>query len=215
MRLSLKALFKKLGRKNLRANNTISAVVETGASLGKNTYAYPGSYIKKGVCLGDYSYVNKGSMIISGKIGKYCSIGMNTQIGPYEHPVHFVSTSEKIYHQCPENDVMTRFSELSKPPVIGNDVWIGSNCLILQGVTVGDGAVIAGGAVVTKDVPPYAIVAGVPAKIIKMRFSSGIVEKLLEIKWWDKPEEWITEYKKYFDDPQKLIETLENNHSII
>ena len=76
-----------------------------------------------------------------------------------------------------------------------------------------DGAVVAGGAVVTNDVPPYAIVAGVPAKPIKERFSSDIVEKLVELKWWDKSDEWITEHKKYFDDPQKLIKAMETEEN--
>lgn len=154
MRFFLKTLFRKIRGLTRPRTACVSAIIEEGACLGKSAYAYPGSYIKKGVYLGDYSFVNKGSMVISGTIGKYCSIGMNAQIGPYEHPLHFVSTSEKIYHQCPENGAMTSFSELSRPPIIGNDVWIGSNALILQGVTVGDGAVVAGGAVVTKDVPP-------------------------------------------------------------
>ena len=74
---------------------------------------------------------------------------------------------------------------------IGNDVWIGMNSCILQGITIGDGVVIGAGSVVTKDVPPYAIVAGNPARILKYRFDSAMIEKLVSLKWWDLPIEVI------------------------
>ncbi len=79
---------------------------------------------------------------------------------------------------------MTPFSH-TKPAVIGNDVWIGQNAVIMDGVHVGDGAIVAAGAVVTKDVPPYAIVGGVPARVIKYRFDAGTIKELSELKWWE------------------------------
>ena len=82
----------------------------------------------------------------------------------------------------------------------GNDVWIGSRATILGGVTIGHGAIIAAGAVVTKDVPPYAIVGGVPAKVIKYRFNEQQIEKLLSNPWWDKPIRWIKEHSQEFKD---------------
>lgn len=94
-------------------------------------------------------------------------------------------------------------------PIIGNDVWIGANAIILQGVTIGDGAIIAAGAVVTKDVPPYAIVGGVPAKVIKYRFSDEVILKLLQIKWWDKPEEWIIQKLEKFTDVSGFVKFVE------
>ena len=90
--------------------------------------------------------------------------------------------------------------------MIGNDVWIGRNAIILPGNTIGDGAIIAAGAVVTHDVPPYTIVGGVPARPIRKRFSDDIIEKLLEIKWWDWPEEKIVENFEYFYQPEKFAE---------
>lgn len=93
-----------------------------------------------------------------------------------------------------------------KQCVIGNDVWIGRNAIILPGNTIGDGAIIAAGAVVTHDVPPYTIVGGVPARPIRKRFSDDIIEKLLEIKWWDWPEEKIVENFEYFYQPEKFAE---------
>lgn len=111
--------------------------------------------IRNNVMIGENSYVNCGSNIISGNIGKYCSIGYGVDIGMFEHPLNFVSTSTEIYKKY---DI--KWDELKQPPIIKNDVWIGSKATILQGVKIGNGAIVAAGAVVTKDVPAYAIVGG-------------------------------------------------------
>ena len=92
---------------------------------------------------------------------------------------------------------------------IGNDVWIGTDAVIMQGVTIGDGAVVAAGALVTKDVPPYAIVGGVPAKIIRYRFAQNEVNFLKELQWWQKDISWIQKYADYFDDIEQLMSVLE------
>jgi acetyltransferase-like isoleucine patch superfamily enzyme len=84
--------------------------------------------------------------------------------------------------------------------VVGNDVWIGTDAILMAGITVGDGAVIAAGAVVTKDVAPYSIVGGVPAKEIKKRFDNEKIESLLSLKWWDKDEKWLRENGSRFMD---------------
>ena len=123
-------------------------------------------------------------------IGKYCSIAEGVKFICGEHTTTLVSTFPMgilpFVKSVPEVDAITK-----GPIVIGNDVWLGTNAIVLSGVTVGDGAVVAAGAVVTRDVPPYAVVAGVPARVIKMRFSAEQIESLLRIEWWNWPEERI------------------------
>jgi len=121
-------------------------------------------------------------------IGKYCSIASGVKFLPGgEHDYKRVSTfpfSKKMEIQ------LTKKESFSKGDItVGNDVWIGTNALILSGVNIGNGAVIAAGSVIVKDVPHYAIVGGNPAKIIKMRFSDAQIEELLKIKWWDWDED--------------------------
>ena len=156
--------------------------------------------IRNFVEIDEHSYVNCGCNIISGKIGKCCSIGYGCDIGMFEHPIDMVSTSTEIYKDNIE------WNELKSPPVIMNDVWIGSKVTILQGVTIGNGAIVAAGAVVTKDVPAYAIVGGVPAKVIKYRFNEEMRKKLEATEWWNRDEKWINQNKKNFENPEKFLE---------
>jgi serine acetyltransferase len=94
--------------------------------------------------------------------------------------------------------------------MIGNDVWIGANVTILDGIRIGDGAIVATNALVTKNVPPYAILGGVPAKQLKKRFTDEQIGFLLKLKWWDKREEWISEHAKYFNSIDELKHIVEN-----
>ncbi|MDN7131955.1 CatB-related O-acetyltransferase [Halomonas sp. MC140] len=142
--------------------------------------------------IGAYSYIRSGCRLSPGTkvIGRYCSIAPDVVIGDGDHPVDWLSTHP---FQWGATGLISRkvALELKKEiPLkskirVGHDVWIGSRAMIMRGVTVGNGAVIAAGSVVTKDVPPYAIVAGVPAKVIRYRFSEDVVQKLQVIKWWD------------------------------
>ncbi len=138
---------------------------------------------------GKHSYISRDSSINREDtiIGSFCSISDGVRIGLAQHPTNYFSTS----HFCFDNLNLEDVGFVDKPCVIGNDVWIGSDVLIMGGINVGDGAVLAAGTVVTKDVPPYAIVGGVPAKVIKYRFDEETIKELLELKWWDMHDEKI------------------------
>lgn len=165
------------------------------------------SYLAQGVkvcnsSIGDYSRVRQLTTIHDCSIGKYTCISKNVRIGLGGHPLNLMSINSVFYsHQKNElrGDWVRKieFSEHSETE-IGNDVWIGESVTIVGGVKIGDGAVIGTKALVTKDIPPYAVVGGVPAKIIKYRFKPETIEKLLDIKWWDLPESEIEQKLEAF-----------------
>ena len=140
--------------------------------------------------VGRYTYMAARSGAVYANIGSFCSIASNVSIGGGAHMLDAVSTSP-IFNKG-RNIFCKNFANIEFSPykttTIGNDVWIGNRAMIMQGVTVGDGAVIGAGSIVTKDVEPYTIVAGNPARVIRKRFDDETIEKLLNIKWWDLPE---------------------------
>lgn len=157
----------------------------------KNSRIYGGSQIFQSH-IGSYSYVANNSQVICATIGRYCSIADNVIIGPGNHTLSNISTSP-IFTES-RNALGIQWSDDTKvepfrPVSIGNDVWIGSRAIIMGGITIGNGAVVGAGAIVTKDVPSYAIVGGVPAKVIRYRFSQDVIERLEEIKWWNMAED--------------------------
>lgn len=129
-------------------------------------------------------------------IGKFCSIARGTSIQEYGHDTQNLTTYFIRYRIFGEKFGAEAVSK--GPIIIGNDVWIGAHCIILSGVTIGDGAVVAANSVVTNDVPPYSIVAGSPAKVLKYRFSKDIIIKLMEIEWWNWDIEKIKRNKHLF-----------------
>jgi acetyltransferase-like isoleucine patch superfamily enzyme len=143
------------------------------------------------------TYVADNSVIKYAKIGKFCSIGSFVQTGLGTHPAKvFVSTHPAFFSiekqagfTFVENNIFNEQIFLDREEryvvEIGNDVWIGNNVLIMDGLTIGDGAIIAAGSVVTKDVLPYTIMGGVPAKFIKLRFTEPQIKKLLDTEWWN------------------------------
>ena len=135
--------------------------------------------------MGEYSYHAADFIAPGTVIGKYCSIGAGVRIGADYHPTNYISTSPKLYQQDYKNGKLVHFPHIE----IGNDVWIGWNVLILKSCKIGTGAVIGAGSVVTHDVPPYAVVAGNPARIIRYRYSESDIAKLLESEWWNYPHE--------------------------
>lgn len=143
--------------------------------------------------VGKYSGMNEHCFFARGTMGAYCAIGARSAINPFNHPFTWMSNHEFQYHPksfdwVPEwNDLkrLQRTPDMFEESHIGNDVWTGHHAIVLPGVSVGDGAVVAAGSVVTKDVPPYAIVAGVPARIVRMRFPEPVIERLLKVRWWE------------------------------
>lgn len=174
--------------------------------------------------VGKMSYFNSNCTILYTKIGRYCSIAGNVKTIVGSHPVNsWVSTHPAFYavNNCCQKSYTDRnlFEEYKYVDEekrfmiqIGNDVWIGTGAMISGGVTMGDGAVVLAGAVVTKDVEPYSIVGGVPAKIVGKRFSDDEIEFLLKLKWWDKDEEWICQYAPLFNDISSLKKELEKEN---
>jgi len=131
-------------------------------------------------------------------IGKYCAIAWNVTIGAPNHEIHCIALAHMDYiFEGEDRPSMASFHE--RKCEIGSDVWIAAGAHVLRGVKVGDGAVVAANAVVTKDVPPYAIVAGVPARIIGYRFNESLRERLVELKWWNLPTPVLEECRACFN----------------
>ena len=163
------------------------------STICKTSKIYPFSRITNST-IESYSYVGYLCQINNVQIGKYCSIAKSVSIGLGFHPTNFISTSPIFY--SPKNPISKSFVkekkfEDFKPSFIGNDVWIGANVVVLDGVKIGDGAIIAANSVVHKDVEPFSIVGGVPIKFIKHRFDNDIVKILLRIRWWDTPQYFL------------------------
>lgn len=160
------------------------------------------------VTIGKYSYCGVNSQIANASIGCFCSIAQEVRVGLAMHPLHFVSTSPGLYSSraswAPSFGARHAFAEHADV-CIGNDVWIGAGATILGGVTVGDGAVVAAGSVVMKDVPPYAVVVGVPAQVRSYRFSESVVEKLAAIQWWKWDDSTIRARASEFSDPERFV----------
>ncbi|MBF8457267.1 CatB-related O-acetyltransferase [Kaistella sp. G5-32] len=164
--------------------------------------------------IGDYTSISANSKISFTEIGKFCSIGPNFISGWGIHPTDGISTSPLFYSKS--HATGNTFSEINKiqerlPVVIGNDVWIGANCFILDGVKIGNGVIIAAGAVVTKDVENFSIVGGVPAKVIKYRFEKEDIEKLEILKWWDFDNENLKNVERYFFDINAFLKHYKKN----
>lgn len=133
----------------------------------------------------DGTYICSNTYIDNCKsIGKYCSIGRDVSIGVGTHPIDWITTSPLFYSKQRGlvNETIYNHNNMNSPTIIGNDVWIGTKAIIMSGVTIGDGAIIAAGAVVTKNVKAYEIVAGVPAKRLKDRFSDNIIKEMINFK---------------------------------
>jgi acetyltransferase-like isoleucine patch superfamily enzyme len=151
------------------------------------------SQIGPDAVVGKYFGMNEHGFIARATIGNFCAFGARNAINPFNHPVNWLSIHEFQYHPrsfdwVPEYNSIERLErtpDMFQHVTIGSDVWTGHNVNVMPGVSVGDGAIIGAGSVVTKDVPPFAIVVGVPAQVKRMRFSERVIERLMRLKWWD------------------------------
>lgn len=178
--------------------------------LGRYTEVQRGSELID-VELDDYSYVMEYCQISHCRIGKFANIASSVRINPGNHPTDWVSM-----HHCQYRRARYGFDDwdddaffawrAAQQVTIGHDTWIGHRAIILAGLAVGNGAVVGAGAVVTADVPPYAIVAGTPARVIRYRFPLKIAAKLQEICWWDWGHETIKERLSEFRDIRTFID---------
>lgn len=176
---------------------------------------YPVDYVYRGVSVGKrtngiypFDTAIRGSNLVS--VGRYCSINDKAYMGG-DHP-QMISTSAYLFEEILCDKYRNSNEIKNRRVTIGNDVWIGAYSFINSSKVkyIGDGAIIAAGAVVNHDVPPYAIVGGIPAKILKYRFNPEQIEILLRVKWWDKSDEWLYQHREYLIDMDKFFKYFKN-----
>lgn len=188
-----------------------TALWDNNSSFTPYTHILSGAKLA-GVIVGKYSRIGVNCQITSATVGNFTAIGKDVVITVGQHPTDYL-TSHSIFYKKGNwgwhDDWIAPINFVSnKRVVIGNDVWIGRRALIMDGVKIGDGAIVAAGAVVTKDVPPFAIVGGVPAKIIKYKYSQDVIDRLEEIKWWNLPDEEITKRIDLFHIQNPTLEDI-------
>lgn len=196
--------------KRMRLRAVKNSEMSPSASIGPGT-----EFINSK--MGKHSYCGYNCMVIDTSIGAFCSIASNCNIGADGHSVSWVSTSP-VFNKNRSQIKNFKFSEhdyqTRSHVEIGNDVWIGEKVIIKSGVAIGHGAIVGAGSVVTKNIPPYEIWGGVPAKLIKPRFSdASISARLLNSKWWALDEEKLRKAAVHIKDPTAFLDYLENNRA--
>jgi acetyltransferase-like isoleucine patch superfamily enzyme len=181
-----------------------AAVIES--RIHPTSKVEPGSQVV-GSSFDRHSYCGYDCTILHAEIGAFCSIANNVTIGGAQHPFEYVSTSPVFLSH--KDSVRTKFARHDYLPVVrtqvGNDVWIGERAMIRAGTHIGDGAVVGMGSVVTRDVPPYGIVAGNPARLIRMRFDQPVIDGLLALRWWEFDDEELRRIGPLIPDPVALL----------
>jgi phosphonate metabolism protein (transferase hexapeptide repeat family) len=178
-------------------------------TLGRYTEVAAGAKLEETV-LGDYSYVMERSDIIYAQIGKFVNIASDVRINPGNHPVEWVSQHHFLYRMTRydlaghDDESFFAWRRLQKV-VVGHDVWIGHRTIVLPGITIGNGAVVGAGTVVTRDVPPYTVVAGVPGRRIRSRFPEAVWRRLEQTAWWDWEHQVLAERLDDFRDVRYFL----------
>lgn len=191
-----------------RSASILSSNISKNCKFGKYTLVGHNSTISNST-FGDYTYVREGAYIEDADIGKYSCIAPHVVIGAYNHDYKYVALHpffrneawQKIY----KFKVYNNIHQEKKRTVIGNDVWIGVGAVVIGGVTVGNGAIVGAGAVVTRDVEPYSIVTGTPAKKNKYRFDAETIQKLEIIQWWNWDADKVQANLKIFGNVAEFI----------
>lgn len=189
---------------------SLFAKIDNKSAISRKARVY-GNVQVTSSSMGDYSYIGRNSRLIHADVGKFCSISGETKIGMGTHTLDKISTSP-IFTEA-KNGTKHSWVKVSainpfKRVKVGNDVWIGVRTMVMGGVTIGDGAVIGAGSIVTKDIPPYAVVAGVPAKVIRYRFPQEQIDALLDSPWWNLPEEQLREKIELFQSSENIEEKI-------
>lgn len=203
--MTLGYLYAKFFKRIIRGKSILNSSVDKTAKIYSGCQFYNSS-------LGKYSYCGYDCEVINCDIGAFCSIAGGVIIGGAQHPLNWVSTSPVFYNISggTGRHLGCLDAPQTKRTIVGNDVWIGQRAIVMQGITIGNGAVIGAGAVVTKDIPPYAIVAGVPAKIIRYRFDDKVIKGLQDSLWWECSDAELRENSKYMNNPEAFCMYLEN-----
>jgi acetyltransferase-like isoleucine patch superfamily enzyme len=209
-------LVKKFQRNIFHTNRNISQkpYVDSDSKLGDYVALFGNAKVIRSN-ISAFTYVQPNTVIFNCNIGKFCSIAEGVRIGLAEHPLHLISTSPIFYDDSQDlpKFLVAKSSNFGKETIteVGSDVWIGQNAIIKSGVCIGSGSVIGAGSIVTRDVPPYAIYAGNPAKLIRMRFPDKVIDTLLNSRWWELDHEVLAEYSSFFENPLAFVRILKKN----
>jgi acetyltransferase-like isoleucine patch superfamily enzyme len=191
-----------------------NAYVNSDCTLGHSVRVYQNAVVTN-TAIDSYSYIGGYSKIKNCSIGRFCSIGQNVQIGLGIHPTTLISTYPGFYSTKASGATAISRKDLTeeyKLTRIGHDVWVGNNAIILDGVSLGNGAVVGAGAIVTRDVPAFAIVVGSPAKVVRYRFNAETIEVLEAFEWWSKDIEFLRANCDSFSSEEAFFRMLKSQH---
>lgn len=211
----LNELVLELHRAKLRRNYPTCKIerrvrVDSSSLLSEYNVLFDGARLIDST-IGRHSYLQQGATAQACDIGRFCSIAMNSYLGLPQHNMYTVSTHPSFtsgYTPLVKQFKVSQREHQYQRTVVGHDVWIGHGAMVMEGVIINSGAVVGAGAVVTSDVASYAVVAGVPARVIRYRFDEPVRSRLMESKWWEMSDDWIKTHANLFRNPEDLLAVL-------